>query len=178
MLKENDKNKINIECFGTNKADLLQKIREEFNKIRTLDKAKEFIFVNNNWQLINNKLDNKNLEKSGFNAPSLFELNIENQLLLIKILEKEAKMTVYTEGSLKSELRYLLIEKGKIKDVLNHLIQHYLNDLEKQNEARLHLIRINKNEDDNNKGFINYADYKTELNRINNAVLKLINDLA
>jgi hypothetical protein len=96
----------------------------------------------------------------------------------MKMLEKEAKMSIYTEGSLKSELRDLLIEKGKIKEVLNALIQHYLNDLEKQNEARLHLIRINKNEDDNNKGFINYADYTRELNRINSAVLKLINDLA
>ena len=47
VIKKDDKNKINIECFGANKSDLLQKIREEFNKIRTLDKAKEYRLVNN-----------------------------------------------------------------------------------------------------------------------------------
>ncbi len=82
----------------------------------------------------------------------------------------------YTEGFLKSEL-HELITKGKLKDVLNRLIELNFNDLEEQNKARLHLIRIKNNEDENNKGTITHTLYSTELNRINAAVLDMINDL-
>jgi internalin A len=176
VLKEDDKNKINIECFGANKADLLLKIREEFNKIRTLDKAKEYRFVDNNWQLITAKLDQKEVEKSGFNAPPLLELNAEYQQLLVKMLEKEAKKGKSTEGVEKSNLKEL-IANGKTKDVLNTLITHYSEDSAEQNNAYLQLGRFNKNDELRRDGFDNREDYLSELNRINNAVLAMISAL-
>ncbi len=176
VLRENDKNKINIDCFGINKMDLLMKIREEFNKIRPLDKAKEYRFQNNNWELIATKIDNKNDEKSGFKTVISHQLSAEIEELVEEIIEKKLKKVKNTEGVEKSKLKEL-IANGKIKDVLNTLINHYSDNSVEQNNAYLQLGRFNKNDELRRNGFDNREDYLAELNRINNAVLSIISEL-
>jgi Leucine-rich repeat (LRR) protein len=73
---ESKKKVISIQCVGNQKDALLQKIREEFNKIRPLEKAKEYVCVNNSWELVSDKLQIIDREKSGF--PNREELSIEN----------------------------------------------------------------------------------------------------
>jgi internalin A len=177
VLKENDKNKINIECFGTNKADLLQKIREEFNKIRPLDKAKEYRFVNDNWQVFNAKLDHKDVEKSGFEMVISPQFNAKIEELVEKIMKKKAKKGENTEGVEKSKLKEL-IANGKTKDVLNTLISYFPNGSEEQNEVILLTSRFENNNKLMNKATISQEYYSNELNRINEAVLTMISALS
>jgi hypothetical protein len=162
VLKEDDKNKINIECFGANKANLLLKIREEFNKIRTLDKATEYRIVNGDWQVFNSKLEQKEVGKSGFDEQPLLQLNEKDEPSLMELLKNDLNK---------------LMENVKVKEVLNRLIEHHSNDLEEQRKARLHLMRIQSNEDEKNQALISQNDYRIESNRINDAVLTMISAL-
>ena len=57
---------IKIQCAGAEKDGLLQKIREEFNKIRPLDKATESVWQQNDWQPQNDKMARQLDGKGGF----------------------------------------------------------------------------------------------------------------
>ena len=92
VIEEAKEKKINIECFGLNKEKLLQRIREEFNKIRPLTKAKEFRFSSGHWVSINDRLENKDLDKSGFKYEPLGEIsNLQGVKDQANVLVGEAK---------------------------------------------------------------------------------------
>ena len=92
VVEEAKEKKINIECFGAGKEKILQRIREEFNKIRPFTKSKEFRFVSGHWVSSTDKLESKDLDKSGFKYESLGEIsNLKAVKDQINVLVGEAK---------------------------------------------------------------------------------------
>ena len=92
VVEEAKEKKINIECFGAGKEKILQRIREEFNKIRPLTKSKEFRFVSGHWVSSTDKLESKDLDKSGFEYESLGEIsNLKAVKDQVNVLVGEAK---------------------------------------------------------------------------------------
>jgi len=92
VVEEAKEKKINIECFGAGKEKILQRIREEFNKIRPFTKSKEFRFVSGHWVSSTDKLESKDLDKSGFKYESLGEIsNLKAVKDQVNVLVGEAK---------------------------------------------------------------------------------------
>jgi len=92
VVEEAKEKKINIECFGAGKEKILQRIREEFNKIRPFTKSKEFRFVSGHWVSSTDKLESKDLDKSGFEYESLGEIsNLKAVKDQVNVLVGEAK---------------------------------------------------------------------------------------
>jgi internalin A len=66
VVEINEKKRIHIECTGTTQTELLKTIREEFNKIRTWDKAKEYRFTNGDWTQITGEMSFRAEDMGGF----------------------------------------------------------------------------------------------------------------
>ena len=77
---------------------------------------------------------------------------------------------------MKQTLRNLIAD-GKTAQALNTLRQHNLNDTDLNAQITLLSARFTKNENQKNLGIIEERDYNLELNRINSALLLVINGL-
>jgi internalin A len=153
---------IHIECTSTTQTELLKTIREEFNKIRTLDKAKEYRFTNGNWEQIAGEMIYRAEDLGGFKEKApIFAFPISSQLK--------------TNDGMKQHLLDLIAD-GKLKEALDLMRQmassqnSYFND-----ELIGYLSRFNRNERDNNKRVLSSENYQMEYNRIENATKDLLN---
>jgi internalin A len=92
---------IQIECTGSTQTQILQTIREEFNKIRTLDKATEYRFTNGSWQQITGERIIRIEDGQGFKQkPPPFDTNI----LTSEKNMKQHLLNLIAEGKLKEAL--------------------------------------------------------------------------
>ncbi|MBL7813531.1 MAG: leucine-rich repeat domain-containing protein [Saprospiraceae bacterium] len=156
---------IHIECTGTTQAELLKTIREEFNKIRTLDKAKEYRFSNGNWVQITGEMIYRAEYMGGFKEKApIFDFNKKNPILLQST----------TKNSMKQYLLDLLSE-GKLKEVFAE-IKKFADTQSSYFTDPLVLLqsRYNRNERENEAGLSDPREYKIERNRIENSVKSLI----
>ena len=168
VVEENDIKYIHIECTGNTQTELLKTIREEFNKIRTLDKAKEYRFTNGNWEQVAGEIIRRAEDLgSGFKEKAP-----------IFAFPKKAHISSHltTENSMKQYLLDLLSE-GKLKDVFAE-IKKFADTQSSYFTDPLVLLqsRFNRNENDNNNGLSSPSDYKIDRNRIENAVKSLIDN--
>jgi hypothetical protein len=158
---------IHIECTGNTQTQLLKTIREEFNKIRTLDKAKEYRFKNGNWEQIAGEMSYRAEDMGGFKekAPTFVFPQKDNISLQLK-----------TENGMKQHLIDLLAE-GKLKEIFTEIKKiadtqnSYFTDPLILLQSRFH-----RNERENEGGLSDSREYKVERNRIENAVKSLIDN--
>ncbi len=156
---------IHIECTGRTQTELLKTIREEFNKIRILDKAKEYRFTNGNWTQVTGEIIQRAEDMGGFKdkAP-IFDF------------PKKAPISLQltTENSMKQYLLDLIAD-GKLKEALDLMRQisnrqdSYFGD-----SVIGFLSRYSRNERDKGST-ISTEDYRMEYNRIENSTKSLLN---
>jgi internalin A len=150
---------IQIECTGSNQTQFLQTIREEFNKIRTLDKATEYRFTNGSWQQITGERIIRIEDGQGFKQkPPPFDTNI-----------------LTSEKNMKQHLLNLIAD-GKLKEALDLMrqIENPQNSYFKDPLIGM-LSRYNRNQNDKDEGTISTEDYRIERNRIEAAAKNLLN---
>ena len=146
---------IKIQCVGQQKDHLLQTIREEFNKIRPLDKAVESVWKDNDWQIINDKIHLRTDDKSGFP-------------------ERQSPTIDFEKAATKQRLK-LQVAEDKVKEVLTFLIES--NHQSAENNPYLLLNRWHKTQKDEEKGIITRDIANAEFNTITVAVLKMVDDM-
>ena len=156
---------IHIECTCTTQTELLKTIREEFNKIRTLDKAKEYRFTNGDWVQVKGEITRLAENMGGFKEKEhTFEYHKKDNI--------SSQST--TENSMKQYLLDLLSE-GKLKEVFAE-IKKIANTQSSYFTDPLVLLqsRFHRNERENEGGLSDSREYKVERNRIENSVKSLI----
>ncbi len=166
VVEENDIKYIHIECTGNTQTQLLKTIREEFNKIRPLDKAKEYQYKHGNWAQVTGEIIRRAEDLgSGFKEkPPIFEFSKKAHI--------SSQLT--TENSMKQYLLDLLSE-GKLKEVfaeIKKIVDTQSSDL--TDPLVLLQSRFNRNEREYEGGLSDSREYKVERNRIENSVKSLI----
>ncbi len=167
VVEDNDIKYIHIECTGNTQTQLLKTIREEFNKIRTLDKAKEYQYQHGNWEQVTGEITHRAEDLgSGFKEKApIFDFN----------KNKPISLQLTTENSMKQHLLNLIAD-SKLKETLDIMHQiagsqnSYFND-----DLTGYLARFNRNERENNRGILSLQDYRIEYNRLDNATKDLLN---
>ena len=133
----------------------MQKIREEFNKIRSLDKATESVWQQNDWQPKNDKMDKQLDGKGGFP-------------------EQQAPKIDFDKAGTGRRLKQQLVE-GKVKEVLAFLIESSYQC--EENDPHLLSSRWNTTQKNMEQGLITYENAIAEFNKITAAVLKMVDDM-
>jgi internalin A len=159
------KKRIQIECTGTTQNELLKTIREEFNKIRTLDKAKEYRFKNGNWEQIAGEMSYRAEDLGGFK---------EKAPIFVFPKENIISSTLKTENSMKQHLLNLLAE-GKLKEALDKM-REISNTQSKYFSDPLigFLARYHNTKNDNNNGLLTLQEYRIETNRLRVAIESIL----
>ncbi len=149
---------IHIECVGSSSKELLQKIREEFNKIRILEKALEWTEKAWQWVIFEEKMRLDRSEMSGFEPlvpRHIFEHKNRSQSIKKRFLNAVAA----------GELQNVLEEMRKIEDTQSKNFQKALIELS---------YRFSQNERSKNAGTLSTENYQIERNQIVSAVIGLL----
>ena len=156
---------IHIECTGTTQTELLKTIREEFNKIQTLDKAKEYRFTDGDWVQVKGEITRLAENMGGFKEKELiFDFNKKAPI--------SSQLT--TKNSMKQYLLDLIAD-GKLKEALDLMRQMSNTQSSYFNDPVIgFLSRYNRNERDKGST-ISTEDYRMEYNRIESSTKSLLN---
>ena len=165
VVEIDEKKRIQIECTGTTQTELLKTIREEFNKIRTLDKAKEYRFIDGDWVQVKGEITRLAENMGGFKEKELiFDFNKKAPI--------SSQLT--TKNSMKQYLLDLIAD-GKLKEALDLMRQISIRQDSYFSDSVIgFLSRYNRNEREKGNT-ISTEDYRMEYNRIESSTKSLLN---
>ncbi len=176
VISEGKDKYIGISCAGAGKEQLLQTIREEFHKIRTLDKATETYLVQGAWQPFLEKSPMRTDAAGGFPETAKPAFNPEDIVLKIyHLLAKDTNNMVTV--LLKAHLEKLVFEANQ-KDALTILY-----DWAKEHDRSLNqeVIMLNARfaglQRETNMGLLDQKDAKVALAQITSSLNYLIEKL-
>jgi internalin A len=158
VIEIDAKKQIQIECVGAAKQELLKTIREEFNKIRILEKAVEWSMENGAWVVFSEKIRLEHGDSGGF-EPSLPTHLLVTETLNINM--KDHILSLIAEGKLKKALDIMRqIEQTQSKYFKDPLIGI--------------LSRYHRNQRSKDDGVITSEEYRIEWSRIESATKNLL----
>ena len=177
---------IHIECFGQGKGLLLQKIREEFDKICPLEKAKEYQIVNGETRPFNDEMPRQHDTKKGGLSDEAFEktlsVKIENAtntaLENIPLFKNNYTSNSMTTEHLKDQVRSL-ISKAKTKGAMDLVATWAHENNQEQLKSDIALLKGDFTDLSREKtlGLLGNSEANTRQNQLNNKVLSLVNNV-
>jgi internalin A len=165
VVEENDIKYIHIECIGSTQTQLLKIIREELNKIRALDKTKEFRFKDDTWEQVTGEIIQRAEDIRGFKEqPPIFVFPQKDIISSI----------IKTENSMKQHLLNLLAE-GKLKEALDTMREISNTQSRYFSDPLIGFFaRYNNTKNDYNNGLLKLEEFRIESNRLRVAIESIL----